>query len=108
MRSPKALVACAVLLAATVLVAEPFAASPRGQLKTKAAQAQQVLQQVNALDVQFGRTVEAWYGARYELDRARMLCARWISRRKAPSRRYWTSKPGPRQRARTTRVSGNS
>jgi cell wall-associated NlpC family hydrolase len=72
MRSQKAIVACgAVLLAATVLVGDPFAASSKDRLKAKAAQAQQVLQQVNALDQQFGRTVEAWHGAQYELDKTR-------------------------------------
>jgi cell wall-associated NlpC family hydrolase len=72
MRVPKAIVACgAVLLAATVLVGDPFAASAKDRLKAKAAQAQQVLQQVNALDQQFGRTVEAWHGAQYELDKTR-------------------------------------
>jgi len=72
MRAPKVIVVCgAVLLVATVLVGEPFAASPKEQLKAKAAQAQQVLQQVNALDLQFGRTVEAWHGAQYELDKTR-------------------------------------
>jgi cell wall-associated NlpC family hydrolase len=72
MRFPKVIVACcAVLLVATVLVGEPFAASSKDKLKAKAAQAQQVLQQVNALDVQFGRTVEAWHGAQYELDKTR-------------------------------------
>jgi cell wall-associated NlpC family hydrolase len=76
MRAPKAIVACAaVLVAATVLVGEPFAASPREKLKAKAAQAQQVLQQVNALDLQFGRTVEAWHGAQYELARTRSQLA---------------------------------
>jgi cell wall-associated NlpC family hydrolase len=72
MRAPKVIVACsAVALAATVLVGEPFAASGKERLKAKAAQAQQVLQQVNELDQQFGRTVEAWNGARYELERTR-------------------------------------
>src|SRR5258708_8414816 len=76
MRMPKAIVACAaVLLVATVLVGEPFAASPKERLKAKAAQAQQVLQQVNALDLQFGRTVEAWHGAQYELDKTRRRLA---------------------------------
>jgi cell wall-associated NlpC family hydrolase len=64
-----------VLVAATVLVGEPFAASPREKLKAKAAQAQQVLQQVNALDLQFGRTVEAWNGAKYELAKTRRQLA---------------------------------
>jgi cell wall-associated NlpC family hydrolase/regulator of replication initiation timing len=71
MRSPKVIAVCAALLAATVLAGEPFAASPRERLKAKAAQAQQVLQQVNALDTRFGQTVEAWNGARYELDKTR-------------------------------------
>ena len=76
MRAPKAIVACgAVLLAATVLVGEPFASSGKERLKAKAAQAQQVLQQVNALDQQFGRTVEAWHGAQYELDKTRRQLA---------------------------------
>jgi cell wall-associated NlpC family hydrolase len=44
-------------------------------LKAKAAQAQQVLQQVNALDLRFGRTVEAWHGAQYELDKSRRQLA---------------------------------
>src|SRR6476646_4943866 len=72
MHFPRAIVACAAaLLAATVLVGDPFAASPKEQIDAKAAQAQRVLQQVNALDLQFGRTVEAWHGAQYELDRTR-------------------------------------
>jgi cell wall-associated NlpC family hydrolase len=75
MRSPKVIAVCAALLAATVLAGEPFAASPRERLKAKAAQAQQVLQQVNALDAQFGRTVEAWNGAKYELDKTRRQLA---------------------------------
>jgi cell wall-associated NlpC family hydrolase len=64
-----------VVLAATVLAGEPFAASPRERLKAKAAQAQRVLQQVNALDLRFGRTVEAWHGAQYELDKSRRQLA---------------------------------
>jgi cell wall-associated NlpC family hydrolase len=72
MRAPKSILACcAVLLVATVLVGEPFAASPKERLKAKAAQAQKVLQEVNALDLRFGRTVEAWHGAQYELDQTR-------------------------------------
>ena len=76
MHAPKAIVACgAVLLVATVLVGEPFAATPKERLKAKAAQAQRVLQQVNTLDLQFGRTVEAWHGAQYELDKTRRQLA---------------------------------
>jgi cell wall-associated NlpC family hydrolase len=76
MRFPKVIITCgAVLLVATVLAGEPFAASSKDRLKAKAAQAQQVLQQVNALDLQFGRTVEAWHGAQYELDKSRRQLA---------------------------------
>jgi peptidoglycan DL-endopeptidase CwlO len=72
MQAPKAIVVCgAVLLVATVLVGDPFAASPKEQLKAKAAQAHEVLQQVNALDLRFGRTVESWHGAQYELAKTR-------------------------------------
>jgi cell wall-associated NlpC family hydrolase len=75
MRASKAIVACAaVLLAATVVAGEPLA-SPKERLKAKAAQAQQVLQQVNALDMQFGRAVETWHGAQYELDKSRRQLA---------------------------------
>jgi cell wall-associated NlpC family hydrolase len=76
MHVPKVIVACgAAVLAATVLVGDPFAASPKEQIDAKAAQAQQVLQQVNALDLQFGRTVESWHGAQYELAKARRQLA---------------------------------
>jgi cell wall-associated NlpC family hydrolase len=76
MHLPKATVACVtILIGAAVLVGAPFAASPKEQLKAKAAQAQHVLQQVNALDVQFGRTVEAWNGAQYELVKTRRQLA---------------------------------
>lgn len=75
MRSSNVIAAGAALLAATVLAGEPLAASPREQLKARAAQAQDVLRQVNALDLQFGRTVEAWNGARYELDKTRAQLA---------------------------------
>jgi cell wall-associated NlpC family hydrolase len=76
MHVPKAIVVCgAVLLVATVLVGDPFAASPKEQLEAKAAQAQAVLQQVNALDLRFGRTVESWHGAQYELAKTRLRLA---------------------------------
>ncbi len=65
--------AAAVLGAA--LVGEPFAASPKEQLKQKQAQAQHVLAQVDALDAKFGATVEAWNGARYELSQTKQQLA---------------------------------
>jgi peptidoglycan DL-endopeptidase CwlO len=77
MQIPKVIVVCgAVLLVATVLVGDLSAASPKERIKAKAAQAQQVLQQVNALDQTFGRTVESWHGAQYELAKARDQLAR--------------------------------
>src|SRR5258707_9125330 len=77
MQIPKVIVVCAaVLLVATVLVGDPSAASPQERIKAKAAQAQQVLRQVNALDQKFGRTVESWHGAQYELAKARDQLAR--------------------------------
>jgi peptidoglycan hydrolase CwlO-like protein len=76
MHVPKAIVIYgAVLLAATVLVADPFAASPKEQIDAKALQAQRVLEQVNALDLEFGRTVESWHGAQYELAKTRRQLA---------------------------------
>ena len=75
LRASKVIAACAALLIAAVTAGAPVAASPRERLKEKAAQAQTVLQQVNALDQQFGLTVEAWHGAQYELDEARRQLA---------------------------------
>lgn len=73
---PRWITTCAVLVfAASVLVGEPHAASPRAQLDVASAHARQVLQQVNALDVEFGRAVEAWHGAQYELGKARAQLA---------------------------------
>jgi hypothetical protein len=75
MRAPRSIVACTAMLACCVLVGEPFAASPRARLRAESAHARQVLQQVNALDLQFGRAVEAWHGAQYELGKARVQLA---------------------------------
>jgi len=63
------------VVAGCVLVGEPFAASPRAQLRAESAHARRVLQQVDALDLQFGRAVEAWHGAQYELGKARVQLA---------------------------------
>jgi peptidoglycan DL-endopeptidase CwlO len=57
------------------LAAAPLSASPSGQIKLKQREAQVVLAQVNALDNQLGKTVEAWDGARYNLDTARKQLA---------------------------------
>jgi cell wall-associated NlpC family hydrolase len=75
LRTPRILTACAALLVAAVVAGAPLAASPRERLKAKAAQAQTVMQQVDALDRQFGLTVEAWNGAKYELELARRQLA---------------------------------
>jgi cell wall-associated NlpC family hydrolase len=75
LRTPRILTACAALLVAAVVAGAPLAASPRERLQAKAAQAQTVMQQVDALDQQFGLTVEAWNGAKYELELARRQLA---------------------------------
>jgi cell wall-associated NlpC family hydrolase len=59
------------LLAGSVLVGDLTAATPGEQLKAKRAQAEAVLAQVNALDTRFEASVEAWNGAKYELDKTR-------------------------------------
>ncbi len=53
------------------LGAAPLAASPAGKIKVKQREAQVVLAQVNALDSQLGKTVEAWDGARYDLGQVK-------------------------------------
>jgi peptidoglycan DL-endopeptidase CwlO len=71
---PKAPVTAAVFvaLAAGLLIGDTFAATPKERLKAKQAQAQQILDQINSLDVRMGRTVEAWNGARYRLGQTRV------------------------------------
>jgi cell wall-associated NlpC family hydrolase len=76
MRIPKLVVAGAALVLASVLVGEPLAApSSRERVQAETQHAQLVLQQVNALDLKFGRTVEAWHGAQYARDQARRRLA---------------------------------
>ena len=58
---------CALLLAA-LLAGELSAASPNDRLRAKKAQAEAVLVQVNKLNQSFEASVEAWNGARYELE----------------------------------------
>jgi cell wall-associated NlpC family hydrolase len=58
---------CAVLVAA-LLAGDLSAASPKDRLRAKQAQAQAVLTQVNKLNQTFEASVEAWNGARYELE----------------------------------------
>jgi peptidoglycan DL-endopeptidase CwlO len=61
----------AVALSASLVAGSSLAATPKQKLKAKQAEARKVLAQVNALDEQMGRTVEAWNGARYELGKVR-------------------------------------
>lgn len=76
MRAWRYIFALAVAAAlGAALVGEPRAASPQQKIAEKQAQAQKVLAQVNALDAQFGATVEAWNGARYELVQAKQQLA---------------------------------
>jgi peptidoglycan DL-endopeptidase CwlO len=65
--------ATAALVAA--LGAAPLSASPAGKIKLKQHEADVVLAQVNALDNQLGKTVEAWDGASYDLSRAKKQLA---------------------------------
>jgi len=58
---------CAVLVAA-LLAGDLSAASPKDKLRAKQAQAEAVLGQVNKLDRSFEASVEAWNGARYQLQ----------------------------------------
>jgi peptidoglycan DL-endopeptidase CwlO len=66
------LVAAALVAA---LGAAPLGASPSGKIKLKQREAQVVLAQVNALDNQLGKTVEAWDGARYDLGQVKAQLA---------------------------------
>jgi cell wall-associated NlpC family hydrolase len=59
------------VVAAALLAGDLSAASPKERLHEKRAQAAAVLAQVNALDQRFEASVEAWNGARYELDQTR-------------------------------------
>jgi cell wall-associated NlpC family hydrolase len=65
-----AVVVCAVL-ATALLAGDLSAASTKERLREKRAQAATVLAQVNQLDRSFEASVEAWNGARYELDLTR-------------------------------------
>jgi peptidoglycan DL-endopeptidase CwlO len=65
--------ATAALVAA--LGAAPLSASPAGKIKLKQHEADVVLAQVNALDNQLGKTVEAWDGASYDLTRVKKQLA---------------------------------
>ncbi len=65
--------ATAALVAA--LGAAPLSASPAGKIKLKQHEADVVLAQVNALDNQLGKTVEAWDGASYDLSRVKKQLA---------------------------------
>ena len=58
---------CAVLVAA-LLAGDLSAASPKDKLRAKKAQAEAVLVQVNKLNQSFEASVEAWHGARYQLQ----------------------------------------
>ncbi len=62
-------VAVAALAVGLAVVASSAAAPPTPPaVKQKEAEARQILAQVNALDNQSDRTVEAWVGAKYELS----------------------------------------
>ncbi|HET7130176.1 MAG TPA: NlpC/P60 family protein [Gaiellaceae bacterium] len=56
------------MVVAALLAGDLSAASPKERLRAKQAQAKAVLGQVNQLNQSFEASVEAWNGARYELD----------------------------------------
>jgi cell wall-associated NlpC family hydrolase len=56
------------VLVAASLAGDLSAASPKDRLRAKQAQAEAVLAQVNRLNQSFEASVEAWNGARYELQ----------------------------------------
>jgi len=56
------------VLVAALLAGDLSAASPKDRLRAKQAQAEAVLTQVNQLNRSFEASVEAWNGARYELE----------------------------------------
>jgi cell wall-associated NlpC family hydrolase len=56
------------VLVAALLAGDLSAASPKDRLRAKQAQAEAVLTQVNKLNQSFEASVEAWNGARYQLE----------------------------------------
>ena len=62
------LAASCVVLVAALLAGDLSAASPKDKLRAKQAQAEAVLEQVNKLNQSFEASVEAWNGARYQLE----------------------------------------
>ena len=62
------LAASCVVLVAALLAGDLSAASPKDKLRAKQAQAEAVLEQVHKLNQSFEASVEAWNGARYQLD----------------------------------------
>lgn len=72
------------LLTGAMLAGDLSAASTKQKLKDKQAQAQAVLDQVNALGTRMDAAVEAWHGANYELALTRkQLVGDRVSLRKA-------------------------
>jgi len=62
------LAASCVVLVAALIAGDLSAASPKDKLRAKQAQAEAVLVQVNKLNQSFEASVEAWNGARYQLE----------------------------------------
>ncbi len=62
------LAASCVVLVAALLAGDLSAASPKDKLRAKQVQAEAVLAQVNKLNQSFEASVEAWNGARYQLE----------------------------------------
>jgi len=71
MRLARILTSLAAAALIGALAASPLAASPSGKIKVKQREAEVVLAQVDALDNELGKTVEAWDGAQYDLGKVR-------------------------------------
>jgi cell wall-associated NlpC family hydrolase len=82
-------VGLAAMLAASAGSAKP---PPRPAIAAKQKRAQEVLAQVNALDIRFGKIVDSWNGARIDLAaNRRALAANRIELRRAQRRARTTS-----------------
>ena len=57
----------AALISAAVLLVSPLGAAPPGRTTSPQDRADRVLAQVNALDIEFGKVVDSWNGARIQL-----------------------------------------
>ena len=65
----------ALLVASLAVAAARDAEAAPPAVRAKQEQARLVIAQINAINIEVGRTVERWNGARYELERVRARLA---------------------------------